>query len=204
MGGKLIVFEGVTGSGKKSHIRVLEERLKARGFLVTTISFPDYEGEIARLAKRIQFNPLTLALLYAADRSQHQDRIKNILENDGIVICDRYCYSNFVYQSARGISLDWLMNIEKNIIKPDIVFFIDIPLELGIKRVQQASIEDFTKKEVIERLQKERELIEKIRETYLFLSNADKQSKWYIIDGSKEVSETIEELWNIVKETMKI
>lgn len=204
MVGKLVVFEGITASGKKTHMRLLAERLRNSGFSVTTISFPDYDGDIARLTKRTQFSPFTLALLYAADRSQHQERIKALLEKNEIILCDRYCYSNFAYQSAQGIPLEWLKEIEKNIIKPNLVFFVDIPIEVGIKRVQQASIEDFTKKEIVERLQREREIIEKIRETYLRLSKEDRESKWYIIDGTKDVSETIEEVWKAVKEELKI
>lgn len=203
MAGKFIVFEGMTGSGKKTHIKLLAERLKNAGFRVTTIGFPDYEGDIARMAKRVPFNPFTLALLYAADRTQHQERIKAFVENNEIVICDRYCYSNFAYQSARGISLDWLKEIEKNIIKPELVFFIDVPVEIGIRRVQQSSIEDFTKKELVERLQREREIIEKIRETYLYIAKTDTASKWRVIDSTKDITETREQVWKAAEEILK-
>lgn len=141
--------------------------------------------------------------MYAADRSQYQERIKGLLEKGEIVISDRYCYSNFAYQSAQGISIDWLQSIEKNIIKPSLVFFIDIQTEMGIKRVQQANIEDFTKKEILSRLEREKEFIEKVRETYLFISRIDKESKWHVIDGSKHINETIEEVWGIVESELK-
>lgn len=203
MAGKMIVFEGVTGSGKKVHINLLADRLRAAGHPVTIISFPNFETDIAKLAKRVQFDPYTLALLYAADRTQYQERIKSLIERDDIVISDRYCYSNFAYQSAQGVPLDWLQLIEKNIIKPNLVFFIDIPTEMGIKRIQQANIEDFTKKEILSRLEREKQFIEKVRETYLFIARTDKESKWYIIDGTKEVSETIEEVWKIVESELK-
>ena len=204
MAGKFIVFEGLTGSGKKSHINTIVERLRSAGYSVTVIGFPNFETDIARLTKRVQFDPYTLALLYAADRSQYQERIKGLLERGEIIISDRYCYSNFAYQSAQGISLDWLQSIEKNIIKPDLVFFIDIPPEMGIKRVQQANIEDFTKREILDRLEKERQTIEKVRENYLLISKTDREAEWHIIDGSRHISETIEEVWNIVKERLNI
>lgn len=200
MRGKFLVFEGVTGSGKKTHVNMIVERLTAKGIPVTVIGFPNYETEIARLTKRVQFDPHTLALLYAADRSQYQERIKSLLEKGEIVISDRYCYSNFAYQSAQGISLDWLQSIEKNIVKPDMVFFIDIPTETGMKRVQQANIEDFTKREILDRLERERLTIEKVREAYLLIAKTDRESRWHVIDGTKDVSETVEEVWNIVNE----
>jgi dTMP kinase len=203
MAGKFIVFEGITGSGKKNNLVALADRLRDFGFSVALISFPDYEGEIARLAKRTQSDPFTLSLLYAADRTNDQDKIKEMLENNKIVLCDRYCYSNFAYQAAHGIPLHWLMEIEGNILKPDIVFYIDTPPELSMKRVQQSSLEDFTKDEILSRIEREKQIIEKIRETYLYLAKNDKESKWYVIDGTKEVSDTIEEIWKVIQDELE-
>jgi len=199
-----IVFEGIKGSGKKTQIKNLSERLIQRGKVVTTISFPNFETEIAKVTRRGTFDPFTLSLLYAADRSQYQERIKALMDKGEVVICDRYCYSNFAYQAARGVPLDWLINLEKNIIKPQIVFLIDVPIETSIGRVQQANIEDFTKKELLERLRAERDVQEKIRETYLQLAvnNLDPETKWFIIDGSKELNQIQEEIWYIVKEQL--
>jgi dTMP kinase len=203
MAGKFIVFEGITGSGKKNNVMGLAERLRTLGHSVAMISFPDYEEDIAKVVKRVQPNPFTLALLYAADRSHDQEKIRILLETSDIVLCDRYCYSNFAYQSAKGVPLEWLMEIEKNIMRPDLVFFIDTPVELSLKRVEQASIEDFTKEEILSRVEKERMLIEKIRQTYLYLAKNDKESKWYVIDGAKEISENIDETCNAVEEILK-
>lgn len=203
MAGKFIVFEGITGSGKKNSVNALAERLRSLGHSVVMISFPDYEEEIARVVKRVQPNPFTLALLYAADRSHDQEKIRILLETSDIVLCDRYCYSNFAYQSAKGVPLEWLMEIERNIMKPDLVFFIDTPIELSLRRLEQASIEDFTKNEILSRIERERQIIEKIRQTYLYLAENDKESKWYIIDGAKEISDTVEETWKAVEEILK-
>ena len=199
---EFIVFEGIKGSGKKTQIKNLTEKLINKGKIVTNIGFPNFETDIAKVTRRGTFDPFTLALLYAADRSQYQERIKSLLDQENIVICDRYCYSNFAYQSVRGVPLDWLTNLEKNIIKPNLVFFIDVPIETSIGRVQQANIEDFTKKELISRLQAEREVQEKIRETYLNLAknNPDEETKWFVIDGNKEVDLIQEDIWNAVKE----
>jgi dTMP kinase len=199
MKGMFIVFEGMTGSGKKTHIKLIEKKLKNLGKEVTIIGFPNFETEIARLTKRVQLDPFTLSLIYAADRSQYQERIKALLEKGNIVISDRYSYSNFVYQSVKGVPLDWLIEIEKNVIKPSIVILVDVPVEMSMKRVQQANIEDFTKHEILERLQREKEFLEKIRESYLFLAKKDKEAKWFIIDGTKDLSENQEQIWNIIK-----
>lgn len=198
MAGLFVVFEGITGSGKKTHIRRLADRLQSIGKKVVQIGFPDYETEIARLTKRRELDAYTIALLHAADRSQSQERIKNLLEQDNVVLCDRYCYSNFAYQSARGISLEWLKAIEQNIIKPKIVFFINTPLEVGMRRVEQANIEDFTKKEMLSRMQRERQFLENIRQVYLQLAKADKESAWHIINGTLGIEKIHDLVWDVV------
>jgi dTMP kinase len=199
MKGLLIVLEGLTGSGKKTHIRNLAEKIKALGKEVTILSFPDYDNPIAKLTKRTDLDPYTQSLLFAADRQLNQQRIKALLEKGSIILCDRYCYSNYAYQSALGVDLNWLMQIEKNVIKPDLAFLIDVPVETSIKRVQQASIEDFTKREILNRLQKQREILEKIREKFLEIARTNKETEWHIIDGTKDINETLDEIWEIVK-----
>jgi len=194
----MIVFEGIVGAGKKTHIKLLTEKLQKLGKEVTTISFPDFEGEIARLTKRVDFDPFTLSLLYAADRSRHQERIKSILEKGGIILTDRYCYSNFAFQSARGVPLDWLITIEKNIVKPDLVFLIDAPIEISMRRVQQANIEDFTKKDILERIQRERSSLEKTSEMFLYLAKRNLESKWFVFDGSQTIEKIQEQMWGII------
>jgi dTMP kinase len=197
--GLLIVFEGLTASGKKTHIKNLAEKIKALGKEVTVLSFPDYENPIAKLTKRSDLDAYTQSLLFAADRQLNQQRIKALLEKGNIILCDRYCYSNYAYQSALGVDLNWLMEIEKNVIKPDLAFLIDVPIEVSIKRVQQASIEDFTKREILARLQKQREILEKVREKFLEIAKTNKETEWHIIDGTKDINETVSEIWEIVK-----
>jgi len=201
MAGLFIVFEGITGSGKKTQIKMLEQKLRGIGKEVYTIAFPNFESEIARATKRPGLDNITLALLYAADRAQHQGRIKSLLEKNAVVICDRYCYSNFAYQTVRGLNLEWLLEIEKNIIKPSLVFVIDVPVDTSMRRVQQANIADFSKREILERIRSEREILEKTRESFLNLSKTIKNgSEWHIIDGNKNIDEINSEIWGIVQQ----
>lgn len=202
--GLMVVFEGTTAAGKKTHIRLLAEKIKALGKEVTILSFPDYENPIAKLTKRGDLDPYTQSLLFAADRQLNQQRIKALLEKGNVILCDRYCYSNYAYQSASGVDLNWLMQIEKNVVKPDLAFLIDVPIETSIKRVQQANIEDFTKMEILSRLQKQRELLEKIRENFLEIAKKDRETEWYVIDGTKPVEETLREILEIIKQKISL
>lgn len=203
MKGIFIAFEGITGSGKKTQIKLLTEELLIRKIPFTTLSFPDFDNDIARLTKRLQLDPFTLSLLYAADRSLSQERIKALLEAGQVVITDRYCYSNFAYQAAKGVPLDWLIQIEKYLIKPDIVFLIDVPVETTLSRVKQLSLEDFSKKEILERIEKEREILEKTRENFLKLAKENKEAKWFVIDATKSIQEVHQEIWSILEPELK-
>lgn len=200
--GLFVVFEGLTASGKKSQIDLLIERLQREGKEVVKITFPNYETEIARLTRKPDIDSFTQSLIFAADRQYYQSRIKQLLEKNAVVLCDRYCYSNFAYQSVRGVPIDWLIELEKNIIKPEIVFFIDVPTSVSFSRIQQSNIEDFTKREIMDRLQRERENLEKIRETYLHLSKVDKQTEWHVLNGEISESSLHEQIWNVVSKKM--
>lgn len=202
MEAKLVAFEGITGSGKKTHIKLLVEKLREQGVGVVTIGFPNYETAIARATKNPDLDPFTRSLLFAADRSLQQSRIKALLARGSVVICDRYSYSNFAYQSARGVPLEWLMDLEKNVIKPHFVILIDIPTAVSMRRVEQSSIEDFTKREILSRLEREKAFMEKIRTTYLQLAKEDKSSKWYVVDGSQGLRENQDQIWTIVSKEL--
>ena len=204
--GLFIVFEGLTASGKKSQIDLLIERLQRDGRQVVKITFPNYETEIARLTKRADVDSFTQSLIFAADRQHYQSRIKQLLEKNAVILCDRYSYSNFAYQSVKGVPLEWLVGLEKNIIKPEIVFFIDVPISVSFSRVQQSNIEDFTKKEILERLQRERERenLEKIRAAYLYLSKAnfDKQTEWHVLNGESSELMLHQQIWDVVSKKL--
>jgi dTMP kinase len=202
-----IVFEGITGSGKKTQVRLLAERLQNVGERAVTIGFPNYETQIARLTRRIMdADPFTLSLLFAADRSIYQERIKALLKAGEVVLCDRYSYSNFAYMTAKGLDLSWLIELERNILKPNIVFLIDVPVSVSFIRVQQLKIEDFTKKEILSRIEREKEVMERIREIYLNLviNNPDKETKWFVIDGSQNIEKIHEDIWKIITVELKI
>lgn len=84
------------------------------------------------------FDYRSLSLLAASDRVQHSNRIIEPEMKDGnIVISDRYFYSCLANLRARGFEKDkWIYEIAESIVKPDIAFFLDVPVETAIKRVR--------------------------------------------------------------------
>jgi dTMP kinase len=205
MSGIFIAFEGTISAGKKTHVKLLADRLKEMGKEVVTISFPSYDTDIGKLIKgwitrSLPLSPETVSMLYAADRMQYQDRIKEWLKKGWIIITDRYCYSNIAYQSALGLPKQWLIEIEKPILKPDIVFLMDVPGKDSERGIRQESLQKFLNIEVEK---PEETLKDRVRNGFLSLAeNPPYDEKWYVIDTTRPVEEVHVEILDIVQKQM--
>ncbi len=156
--GKLIVLEGIDGSGKATQSGLLEKKLQAEGREVMHISFPDYDSDSSALVKMYlsgQFgkdpgdvNPYAASLFYAVDRfASYRTKWKDFYENGGIVIADRYTTSNMVHQMTkyddekeRKDFLSWLEQTEYEELelpRPDLVILLDIPLTISENLVKE-------------------------------------------------------------------
>ncbi|WP_292460693.1 dTMP kinase [Methanothermococcus sp.] len=159
MDNKFIVFEGIDGSGKTTQSKLLSEKINGK------YTFEPTNGEIGKLIRNIlngkKCEKETLALLFAADRIEHTEEIKQNLKKSHIV-CDRYIYSSVVYQSIQGIELDFIMNINKFAKKPDVLIFLDVDIEESFKRMGGRSKEIFENREMLEKVRKKyHEIIER-------------------------------------------
>ena len=113
MGGLLIVFEGLDQSGKQTQAELLRDRLKADGYKVRLLSFPDYGTSIGEeIARALQgerdYGPEVMQLLYVANRYERREEILHWLEGGLILICDRYVASSVAYGEAQGLDPGWL------------------------------------------------------------------------------------------------
>ena len=134
--GLLITFCGLDGCGKTTMIQHLVSDLETQHIEVFLTKQPtDFvrKSDIFRTymdsPDHNAFDYRSLSLLAASDRVQHSNRI--------IVISDRYFYSCLANLRARGFEKDkWIYEIAESIVKPDIAFFLDVPVETAIKRVR--------------------------------------------------------------------
>jgi len=139
--GVFIVFEGIDGSGKSTHIKLLAKELRERGHQVLETSEPsrDRIGTFIReYAERTgeRFTLETETLLFAADRYEHVKQvITPALERGMVVISDRYFYSSIAYQGATGIDLDWIREMNRFASRPDLGVLLDIHPENSLQRV---------------------------------------------------------------------
>lgn len=169
--GKLIVIEGLDGSGKSTQLDLLYENLKKKGVDCRTVSFPDYEHESSTLVKMYlagefgtkpgDINAYAASAFYAVDRyASFKKYWGEYYNNGGVVIAGRYVTSNAVHQNSKlpkeqweGF-LNWLYDFEYNkmgIPSPDKVIFLDMPIEVSQKLMTGRYKGDENKKDIHER-----------------------------------------------------
>src|SRR5947209_6637283 len=121
----LIVLEGIDLSGRTTQVQLLRDWLVAQRYAVTTTAWrtsPLISDLLTRARSGPQLRPLTYSLLFCADhmdRTQHV--IKPALARGEIVLADRYTYTAFARDAARGLDSTWVRNLYSFSVQPDIV-----------------------------------------------------------------------------------
>jgi dTMP kinase len=140
--GKLFVVEGTDGSGKSTQLSLLYQWLKSEGYPVFFSewnSSPLVKDTTKRAKKRRQFTPTTFSLLHATDFADRTERdIIPPLKAGAIVLADRYIYTAFARDVARGCDGAWVRNLYRFAVKPTVAFFFRAPLDVAISRIVSA------------------------------------------------------------------
>ncbi len=192
MEGKLVSIEGIDGCGKTTHVRLLAGWLRSRGHKVVVTDEPT-DGMIGRIIKRELRGELKLsvaaeALQFAADRVQHiAELIRPELKAGKIVITERYFYSSLAYQSARGLSMSWVENINRAAIKPNLAILIDLPAEAALRRIKRSR--------KLDKFEMDLQLQRRVRANYLRIARL-KGLK--VVDGVRPVDEVQADIRKIV------
>ena len=148
--GKLIVIDGIDGSGKTSQTKIIFEKLKCNGYPIETLKFPQYNKNFfGGMVKRYldgefglatEVNPYLASLLYAADRWESSKIISNWLDEGKNVLLDRYYTSNLIHQASKlsaseidkFITWDEKVELEVfNIPKPNLIIFLHLDAEIA-------------------------------------------------------------------------
>ena len=154
--GKLIVIEGTDGVGKSTQFALLKNRLTESGRDFRTIIFPQYQEPSSALirmylggefgTKPSDVNAYAASMFYAVDRYASFKKIWGDYYRDGgLMVCDRYTTSNAVHQASkepperRADFFRWLYDTEFGLLglpKPDLVIYLDAPIELTEKQMR--------------------------------------------------------------------
>ncbi len=177
----LIALEGIDGAGKTTLSQILFSHLTSKGINALLTQEP-FTKEIKELIEVQGWrDPVTLTLLFAADRSIHLDWIRS--KKAEVVITDRYMYSSIAYQTAMGIEEEWVVSVNSKFPKPDLTILIDVGVETAMKRLSG-------KKDIFNFDEKLR-LLSKVREKYLQL--AEKEG-FKVINGERSLEEVSKEV----------
>ncbi len=181
MPAKLIVFEGMNRSGKTTQAKILYEFLKIQKFRVLYTKEPQRTaiGAVAKqMIKKKNFSAEANALAFAADTMHHIDEVlKPAFEKNDFIILDRYFHSSYAYHPLLGCKLEWIKELHRYVLKPDITFILDIPIAEFRNRAQD-------KDDVFENVAFQ----EKLRAAYLELPKILAEDI-AVLDGTKSIEE---------------
>jgi dTMP kinase len=137
--GKLIVVEGIDGSGKSTQLRLLEKwfQSKLSSVFLTEWNSSETVRRITSKGKRKgRLTPITFSLLHATDFADRYERnILPLLHAGYIVLADRYIYTAFARDIVRGCNPKWVRRVYEFAVKPDLVFYFKVPVDIAVERI---------------------------------------------------------------------
>ncbi len=137
--GRLICVEGIDGSGKSTQLLLLERWLRSRGY---PVHFTEWNSSrlvrrsMQRGKKKNLLTPTTFSLLHAvdfADRLTYQ--ILPPLKAGMIVLADRYVYTAFARDVARGVHPEWVRAVYSPALRPDLTLYFRVPIDISLERL---------------------------------------------------------------------
>jgi len=140
--GKLIVVEGIDGSGKSTQIDLLYKWLQTQG---KSVYFSEWNSSAlvkstTRLGKKEKmFTPTSFSLLQGTDFADRWENfIMPMLKAGVIVLADRYAFTAFARDVAREVDPDWVRNLYSFATQPDLAFYFRVPLDIAVDRILSA------------------------------------------------------------------
>jgi len=192
-----ITFEGPEGSGKSTQIALLASWLRERDQAVLTTREPggtaigDRVRAILLDHAASEMSPEAEVLLFSAARAQHVNEvIRPHLESGGVVLCDRFADSTLAYQGyGHRLPLDTLATVTAFAtggLRPDLVAYLDIDVQAGLRRKQQHAEDDAGQWNRMEA--QALAFHQRVRAGYLEMAAKD-PARWLIVDASQGVAD---------------
>jgi len=207
---KLITFEGIEGSGKSTQMRLVSLTLIEQHVPLLITQEPS-GTDIGRKIGGILFNrghyymcAETEAFLFCAARAQHvREMIMPALNQDKVVLCDRFSDATYAYQgAARGLSRDFIKIINSYSsmgLKPDLTLLFDLPVEEGLKRATERD-NQLKDSSFSDRFERESLVFHnKVREGYLQIRKNEPE-RFRLIDATRDIDTIRKEVYRHIAE----
>jgi len=169
--GKLIVLEGIDGSGKSAQYRRLCEKFLRDGIEYTHVNFPRYDQDSSVLIRKYlrgdfgvkptDVNAYSASTFYAVDRfASYKEDWGKLYESGSFILTDRYVTSNAVHQGSKLQEhelyryFDWLEDLEyekMGLPRPDMVIYLDVDIETSLRRMRRRESETNTNADIHEK-----------------------------------------------------
>ena len=156
--GKLIVFEGIDGTGKSTQCRLLGNWLRQQGHRVTLSREPTdgpYGTRLRESASSGRLSPEEELQLFLQDRREHVETlIEPALKAGEIVILDRYYFSTMAYQGVRGFDPTEIRRVNEEFApQPDLLLLLDLPVDIALTRigVRDGEANEFEQREALQK-----------------------------------------------------
>lgn len=197
--GRFIVFEGLDGSGQTTQAGLLKEYLERQGFKVLMTKEPTLDSLAGKKIRQIldekdRISSAELQKLFVQDRKEHlENEILPALKKGEAVISDRYFFSTFAFGAASGLDLEWLIDLNKDFLMPDLAFILKASPETCLKRIK--------KRGKAKTLFEKKEKMEKVWQVYEIL--LQRFENLFLIDGEQSIEQVFNQIKEIVLKDLK-
>jgi len=202
--GKLIDIEGIDKSGKTTQIKLVLEKMKRSKHRIKLLRYPDRSSRYGKILDNFLKGKFILGryeqvLLFLLDMLKDQKYIRKEIEKGNDILLDRYFISTIAYQTKDKKDYENIKKIIEsiNLIKPDLVIYLDIEPEISLKRLKKEAL----KAEIFE---SKLRTLKNVRDTYLKMRKEGFPTRnWKVINASKDVMEINSEITTILEKTKK-
>lgn len=200
----MFVLEGIDGAGKTVAADLLHSDLQRRGFETIRLREPTSESpwgrEIRERSPRGELTPAEELDLFLKDRAWHvENKILPALKTGKVVILDRYFFASGAYQST-STGLPWSEILRRNreeirAPEPDVIFILDVPVEVGLSRLR-------IRNEDVNLQFEKKERLEKVRRAYLDMVEHD-FGNYVVIDATRPLKTVVHDILTVILEVIE-
>jgi dTMP kinase len=196
---RLIAIEGIDGAGKGTQASRLKESLVSRGLKAAVLQFPRYSatsfgaaiGDFlnGRFGSLAEVHPQLAAVLYAGDRFESRGLLLELMQQNDVVVLDRFVGSNLAHQASRLAGaerqslIEWIERVEFGVFqlpRPDLTVLIDMSSQMSRELVSRKGQRDYTEREA-DLQESDLPYLERVRRCYLTLSSG--REDWCTVHG---------------------